>query len=78
MMARADYQVGDIVTYRLAGGRLRQVQVMRRFDAGAVSGMPAPGFDGRLVHAVDEDGSLRLGGAYWGYDDQIVSVEPRG
>jgi hypothetical protein len=76
--ARADYKVGDVVTYRLPGGGLRRVLVTARFDAGFLSGMPAPGFDGRLVRGVDEDGALRLGGAYWGYDDQIVSVEVRG
>ncbi len=71
----ADYKVGDVVTYQLPGGSLRRVQVTGRFDAGSLSGMPAPGFDGRLVLGVDPDGRRRLGGRYWGYDYQIVSVE---
>ena len=60
-MARAIYQVGDVVTYRTFSGDLRTVMVTGK-EPDIKNGRP--GFDG------DNDE-----GHFWGYDEQIARVQ---
>jgi hypothetical protein len=71
------YAIGDIVVYRPGyDSELRRVRITNR-DPDIKNGRP--GFDGEML-----DDSLRIDevdlviGGVWGYDEQIVEVEPGG
>lgn len=63
-MKNKSYKVGDTVTYIQFGGQ-RMTVIVTNKERDIKNGRP--GFDG-----VDEDG-----GAWWGYDVQIIDVYPR-
>lgn len=62
------YAVGDIVVQSTHLGGTRRVVVTERLPD-VKNGRP--GFDGQV------EGTTGDGGAVWGYDDQIMSVERR-
>jgi hypothetical protein len=67
-----EYWTGDLVIYRPFGGGTRRVKITAKYDD-IKNGRP--GFDGVLV---DDAGALGGNDALsvWGYDDQIVEVQP--
>ena len=67
---QADYEVGDIITYRAMGGELRTVEVTEK-DENIKNGRP--GFDGRMPNDGGPEGELEV----WGYDAQIVRIDER-
>jgi hypothetical protein len=63
-----EYEAGDVIWYRPFGGGLRRVIVDGRRLADVKHGRP--GFDGIVVSGPEK------GTAVWGYDDQIVLLQP--
>ena len=62
-------QVGDVITYSPFGGGERRTRVTAVEDD-VKNGRP--GFDGYVITA-----SGARGESVWGYDDQILRIEPR-
>ncbi len=62
-----EYEAGDVIWYRPFGGGLRRVIVTERL-ADVKHGRP--GFDGVVASRPEK------GLAVWGYDDQIVPLQP--
>lgn len=63
-----DYQVGDTIEVRCAGGI--RVAVVEYRDPDIKNGMP--GWDGVCVS--DENGGCREGDLVWGYDFNVIKV----
>lgn len=65
IMNNVDYEVGDLVQYKLADGRVRTVYVEEKRER-IKNGRP--GFIGTCMKG-DIEGSR-----CWGYDDQVIRV----